>query len=230
MSSNILELNNVHVAYLQKEVLRGVSFSIRVGELVTLVGENGSGKSTILKVIAGLLRPSEGTVNYWGRNLDGLDVEDRQRLGVGYFMQGGHVFPNLTVQENFNLAAARMRGDKHKPSNLGDWFPILRDRGRDRAGLLSGGQRQMLAIELILAQKPKMLLLDEPTSALSGELATQMLEAVVSYVRDHDAATLLVEHAPAAVSYSTRLLHLINGALDNRDYILKRRWCMNSCG
>ncbi len=221
MNSKILELDDVHAAYFGKEILRGVSFSIQVGEVVTLVGQNGSGKSTILKVIAGLLRPSHGTVSYLGQNLDDLDVEDRQRLGVGYFMQGGHVFPNLTVQENFNLAAARMRGAKHKSSSLGDWFPILRGRARDRAGLLSGGHRQMLAIELILAQKPKMLLLDEPTSALSGELAIEMLEAVVSYVRNHDAASLLVEHATAAVSYSTRLLHLIDGALDNRDYGLK---------
>lgn len=207
----ILVLENVHAAYLQKEILRGVSLTVHSGEIVSLLGENGSGKSTTLKVIAGLMKPSRGTVRYRGRELNGLDIPQRQQLGIGYLMQGGRVFPNLTVEENLQLSAVQIQKAK-KSASLGDWFPVLRDRRADRAGLLSGGQRQMLAIELVLAQKPDLLLLDEPTAALSAELATEILSAIRRCTISTGVAALLVEQtAPTAISYSDRTLHLAFG-------------------
>jgi ABC-type branched-subunit amino acid transport system ATPase component len=213
-SDPILVLENVHASYVQKEILRGLSFTVRRGEIVALLGENGSGKSTTLKVIAGLLKPAQGSVRFHGKELNGLGAADRQQLGIGYLMQGGRVFPNLTVEENFNLALGQApKGTSEAPPCLGDWFTALNDRRATRAGLLSGGQRQMLAIELVLAQRPNLLLLDEPTGALSGELATQVLKATHSYVKRHDASAILVEHLLTATDYSTTQLHLLNGAL-----------------
>lgn len=216
MSTTLLELCNVHAAYTRRDILKGVTLIVRAGEIVTVLGENGSGKSTILKVVAGLIEPSQGTVRYRGRDLNGTSVVERQRIGIGYLMQGGRVFPNLTVQENFDLAASGAVNANQGSSRLGDWFPPLLDRRSDRAGLLSGGQRQMLAIELVLAQRPELLLLDEPTGALSGPVAKQMLDVVKDYVRHGSRASLLVEHDLAATGYATRRLHLADGSLVSR--------------
>jgi ABC-type branched-subunit amino acid transport system ATPase component len=221
MSSPLLELCAVHATYSVKEVLRGVSLTIRTGEMVALRGENGAGKSSILKVVAGLLRPSQGTVYYKGHDLAGLAINERPALGIGYLMQGGRVFPNLTVEENYNLAASEARRVRRPPTALGEWFPTLRDRRRLRAGILSGGQRQMLAIELSLAQLPELLLLDEPTAALSDALALGLLERIRRYVLERPAAALVVEHSLAISDFATRHLHLINGVVDSPD----RRQC-----
>jgi ABC-type branched-subunit amino acid transport system ATPase component len=212
-SDPILVVEDVHAAYLQKEILRGVSLAVHAGEVVSLLGENGSGKSTTLKVIAGLLKPSRGTIRYRGRELNGHDTAQRQRLGLGYLMQGGRVFPNLTVEENFNLAAAYAADADCERGRLGDFFSLLQSRRRDLAGLLSGGQRQMLAIELVLAQRPEVLLLDEPTGALSGDLALQVLTQIRDYVRRRRAAALLVEHNFCSSNFATHTLHLTNGVL-----------------
>ena len=127
-------------------------------------------------------------------------------------MQGGRVFPNLTVQENFDLAAAEARYVGREPAQLGDWFSLLRDRSHDRAGLLSGGQRQMLAIELVLSQKPRLLLLDEPTAALANELAIGILKMIQYHAVKGRVAVLLVEqNAFLAQAISARTLHVKHG-------------------
>jgi branched-chain amino acid transport system ATP-binding protein len=216
MNTTLLELCDIHASYTRKDILRGVTLTVRAGETVTLLGENGAGKSTVLRVVAGLLQPSKGVVRYRGRDLNGMTVVDRQRLGIGYLIQGGRIFPNLTVQENFDLAVSSTCNPQYKSSKLGDWFPALLARRDERAGLLSGGQRQMLAIELVLAQQPAFLLLDEPTGALSGDVAMQMMGTVKEYIRQRDAASLLVEHDLTAIGYATRHLHLVNGVLDDR--------------
>lgn len=213
MSVPFLELGEIHAAYLQREVLHGVSLTVNVGEIVALLGENGSGKSTVLKVIAGLLRPLHGTVRYRGQDVNGLGVAERLRLGIGYLMQGGHVFPSLTVQENFDLAAAEVRHVAREAINLGDWFTCLRERRHDRAGLLSGGQRQMLAIELILVQQPELLLLDEPVAALSEDTALLILNQVKHYVESREAAAILVEHLNTAANFTTHYIQLTNGVV-----------------
>lgn len=211
MSTPLLEIRNIHAAYLKKEILHGVSLSVQAGEIVALLGENGAGKSSVLKVIAGLLHPSRGTVRYRGLDLNGLGVTERVRLGIGYLMQGGRVFPNLTVQENFDLAATKARDTRRESACLGNRFPLLRNRRHDRAGLLSGGQRQMLAIEIILAQQPELLLLDEPSGALTEETSLLMLNQIKHYVESCAAAVILVEHILVASSFATRHFQLTNG-------------------
>jgi len=219
MNASMLELRDVHATYLQKEILRGVSLTVHAGEIVAILGENGSGKSSTLKIVAGLLRTSKGSVHYQGRDLNGCAVTQRQRLGIGYVMQGGRVFPNLTVRENFEIAAAETRRAGREPARLGQWFPLLCERQRDRAALLSGGQRQMLAVEMVLTQRPKLLLLDEPTGALTEPLALEILTAIRKCVANGSTAAVLVEqNSELALATSTRALHLKQGRMDGEIY------------
>jgi ABC-type branched-subunit amino acid transport system ATPase component len=209
----LLIVEDVHAAYVKKEILHGVSLTINRGEIVALLGGNGSGKSTMLKTIGGLLRPTRGRVLLDGADIRGDGVQARQAMGIGYLMQGGRVFPNLTVSENFSIANRyRKRTDDWARSTLGDFFPALAQRGGTRAGLLSGGQRQMLAIEMVLSQRPRLLLLDEPTAALSTDVAHSILGILLEYTRQSSCSILLVEQNVAeAKTISTRCLRLALG-------------------
>lgn len=216
---SLLALEGIHAAYIKKEILRGVSLSVNRGEIVALFGGNGSGKSTTLKTIAGLLHPTKGRVL-----LDGVDISEesshvRQSMGMGYLMQGGRVFPNLTVAENFSISAAHAsRGGNPMQPTLGTCFPMLAERASDRAGLLSGGQRQMLAIELVLAQRPKLALLDEPTGALSSNLARTILNMIVEYSQSTGCGVLLVEqNVEEAERVAHRKVTLSSGMLSENE-------------
>ena len=208
--SRLLVLDDVHAAYGKKQILRGVSLSISSGEIVALLGGNGSGKSTLLKTIAGVLSSTHGKVLLNGADLSRSAVNARQKMGIGYLIQGGRVFPNLSVAENFSLARANAR---HMPAvkspGLGDIFPTLIKRRSDRAGLLSGGQRQMLAIEMVLSQNPTIALLDEPSIGLTTSLVHEILDSIARVVTARALAVLLVEqNVPEAKRISTRLLRL----------------------
>jgi ABC-type branched-subunit amino acid transport system ATPase component len=216
MTGPILKVENVHAAYSKKEILRGLSFEVYPGEVVTLLGENGAGKSTALKVIAGLLPPTQGRVEFMGRDITHCDVQERQRLGIGCLLQGGRVFPNLTVEENFNLALSYARSTSKTAPQLGDVFSTLRERRNHRAGLLSGGQRQLLALEMISAQEPHLTLFDEPTSALSADQAIIWADHLSGQAPDvrQSHSVILVEHNdlhPNTANF--RQLTLRNGEL-----------------
>lgn len=214
MNSSVLELRDIHAGYLRKEILRGLTLTVGAGEIVAVFGHNGAGKSTTLKVVAGLLIPTKGSVHFNGHDIHGMGIAERQRLGIGYLMQGGRIFPNLTVQENHDLSTAEARREGRTPARLGERFPILCERRTARAGLLSGGQRQMLAIELVLAQQPSLLLLDEPTAALAHDLAVAVLAGLRQYVTMTSAAALLVEQDSAVVlPVVNRHVNLGNGTL-----------------
>jgi ABC-type branched-subunit amino acid transport system ATPase component len=206
-------VEDVHAAYVKKEILHGVSLTVNRGEIVALLGGNGSGKSTMLKTIVGLLRPTKGRVLLDGTDIIGKGVQARQAMGIGYLMQGGRVFPNLTVAENFSIAARHTRRTNGSAqSALGDVFPGLAERGGTRAGLLSGGQRQMLALEMVLSQRPRLLLLDEPTAALSVDVSRSILAILLAYTRQSPCSILLVEQNVAdAKEISTRCLRLAFG-------------------
>lgn len=201
MTAPILKVENVHAAYSKKEILRGLSFEVYPGEVVMLLGENGAGKSTALKVIAGLLRPTQGRIEFNGRDITRCDVQERQRLGIGCLLQGGRVFPNLTVQDNFKLALSYGRRNSKPAPQLGEIFSVLRDRRNDRAGLLSGGQRQMLALEMMAVQQPRIALLDEPSAALSEEHAPA-LSSMFAEATNDDRALVIVEQQPDAIKAS----------------------------
>lgn len=193
MTPPLLALDNIHASYATKDILRGVSFEVHEGEVTALLGGNGAGKSTTLKVIAGLLQPSKGRIWFHGKDITDTTPSERQRLGLGYLLQGGRVFPNLTVAENLSVCLAHAGYITSKPFQLGDVFSELTGKRSVRAGLLSGGQRQMLAIEMILAQSPRLMLLDEPSGALAESLGTGVLKKLVKMIEASENAVLVVE-------------------------------------
>ena len=169
MSGTLLEVRDVVAGYGQAEILRGVSLSVSSGGFATVIGPNGAGKSTLLKTIYGLLHPRSGTIRLDGEHdLAGRKPHELTRLGLNYVPQVDNVFPSLTVLENLEvgtLASGRMR--KARVERMLEWFPLLRERRRQRAGTLSGGQRKLLALARALVTEPKLLLLDEPSAGLA---------------------------------------------------------------
>ncbi len=189
----LLRVEGIHAGYGKKEILHGITLEVNPGEVVLLAGANGAGKSTLLKVIAGLLKPTSGHVYLNGVEITGLPAGRRARQGVGYLLQGGEVFPSLTVWENLTFAMGNRTGEPELIEPVLSLFPPLRAKLRQRAGLLSGGERQMLALAMVLIRQPGMLLLDEPTAALAPALAAETLRRVGDYCQEQRTAVLLVE-------------------------------------
>ena len=187
----LLTVSDIRAAYGKKEVLRGVTFALFPGEIVALFGGNGSGKSTTLRVIYGLLRPTSGEVRFRGRPIFGLLPHEIRRLDIGYLLQGGRIFPGLTVAEN--LALCHTNGPAAPAAPAGLTFPRLADLWHRRAGLLSGGERQILAIEMAVRRRPVLLLLDEPSAGLSPTLVHSILQRVARFAAQEGCAVLLVE-------------------------------------
>lgn len=211
-----LRVRNVHAAYRKKEVLRGVCVSVSVGEIITLVGPNGSGKSTLLKVIAGFLKPSEGEVWFGGESITPLDPHERVTRGLAYFMQGGRVFANLSVRENLEVAGNSVPAKEQAGAIALAWgmFPRLKELAGKRAGTLSGGERQSLALAMIILRRPSLILLDEPTAGLAPLLARHALSRVREMNDEWKTTILLVEHnLKEALAISHRALVLTHGKI-----------------
>lgn len=205
MSKPILILDDVHASYVKKDILRGVSFEVYSGEIMALLGGNGSGKSTTLKVIAGLLMPTRGRIIFCGKDITRATPRERQQLGMGFLLQGGRVFPNLTVEENLRVShdhAHQNRGSTNKngAGRPGEIFPELAAMHATRAGLLSGGQRQMLAIEMVMVQRPILGMLDEVSGALTEALAASLLAKFSKLAEMTACSILLVEQNAAAIT------------------------------
>jgi ABC-type branched-subunit amino acid transport system ATPase component len=210
----MLEVREIRAAYGKRDVLRGVSLTVAPGEIVTVFGGNGSGKSTLLKAIAGLLPVHQGTIHVSGVDITHLPPHDRQKQAIGYAAQGGRVFPNLTVRENLAIASSYRRADKRLSTQL-RFEPLQKLAGR-RAGLLSGGERQMLALELVFVQSPVLLLLDEPTAALSRGAVQSIPVAVRDYAATVGCAVLLVEqNVFEATSITDRTIQIADGGIVN---------------
>ena len=173
----ILKATDIHAGYGKKEVLHGVNLGVRQGEILALIGPNGAGKSTLLKVLAGLLQPKAGKILYRDQDITYWDCPQRVNAGIVYFMQGGEVFPNLSVRENLELGYGngKLNG---KLEEVFQFFPDIRDWLSMRAGLLSGGQRQQVALAMVMLKQPKLLLLDEPSAGLSPRLVADILTKV----------------------------------------------------
>jgi branched-chain amino acid transport system ATP-binding protein len=213
-----LRLDDIHAGYGKKEVLRGISLRARRGEIVAIVGPNGSGKSTLLKVVAGFLIPSDGRVLIKESDATTLAPHDRVKLGVTYFMQGGRVFPNLTVKENIEMGAITISpNENERVKNIEEVlevFPNLRSLFGRRAGLLSGGERQALALSMLLVRRPRLLLLDEPSAGLSPKLVQDILGKVRELSSAWDTTVLLVEqNIHEALIICDRALALVNGGV-----------------
>jgi len=182
----LLQCKNIFASYGKKEVLKDAYLNIEKGSIVSLIGPNGSGKSTFLKVISGFLKIKKGNIIFNGKDITNLPPHIRVNLGIGYLFQGGSIFENLTVKENLRLS-------NEKFDLVFELFPELERYTETRAGLLSGGLKQMLSISLILLKEPELLLLDEPSAGLSPALVEKLLQKIREINKNFGKTILLVE-------------------------------------
>jgi branched-chain amino acid transport system ATP-binding protein len=212
----LLELNDVHTFYGSIEALKGVSLDVNEGEIVTLIGSNGAGKSTTLRSISGLTPPRQGSIRFEGRELSEMPPQDVVRLGISQAPEGRHCFTRMSVRENLELGAYLRRdedGIQRDLDRVYDLFPRLKERERQKAGTLSGGEQQMLAIGRALMAEPKLLLLDEPSMGLAPVLVDRIYETIEDINR-HGTTILLVEqNANYALGVSARGYVLETGSV-----------------
>lgn len=202
----LLEVENVSAGYVKDlDILQGVNFKIYPGELVAVIGPNGAGKSTLAKTIFGLLTPHQGKITFKGESIGGLKSDQIVQKGMCYVPQIANVFPTLTVEENLEMGAF-IRNDSLQPlkDKIYDTFPVLAERRRQRAGTLSGGQRQMLAMGRALMLQPSLLLLDEPSAALSPILVNNVFQQIREINSSGTAIVLVEQNARKALEMSHR--------------------------
>jgi len=196
MSAPVLKLLNVESAYGPIRAIRGVSLEVAKGRIGTVLGSNGAGKTTILKTISGIIDPRKGTVEFAGENITARDPAEVVQRGLSHVPEGREVFPLLSVHDNL-MMGAYTRKDRDAVGRdieaVYGYFPILRERSKQEAGLLSGGQQQMLSISRALMAAPQMILLDEPSLGLSPRLTREIFEIVVRINRERGTTLLVVE-------------------------------------
>jgi branched-chain amino acid transport system ATP-binding protein len=196
MTEPLLRVNSIETFYGPIQAIRGVSLDVDQGQIVTVLGANGAGKTSVLRTISGVLDPERGEVMFEGRNIARMPPDQVMRLGICHVPEGREIFPFLTVRENLNMGAYTRRDAKGVASDIQlcfDYFPRLKERESQRAGLLSGGEQQMLAISRALMGRPKLLLLDEPSLGLSPILVQQIFGIIRRINREQNVSILLVE-------------------------------------
>ena len=223
----ILKLLNVESAYGPIKAIRGVSLQVRKGEIATVLGSNGAGKSTILKTISGIIDPRKGSITFKGQDITARDPGLIVRSGLSHVPEGREVFPLLSVRDNL-LMGAYTRPDRDGVAidmeTVFAYFPVLKERASQDAGLLSGGQQQMLSISRALMAKPDLMLLDEPSLGLSPKLTKEIFEIVVRINRERGTTILLVEqNANMALNASDYGYVLENGRIVMEDTCDKLR-------
>ncbi|MFG1914610.1 urea ABC transporter ATP-binding subunit UrtE [Micromonospora sp. NPDC048898] len=208
----MLTLSGVHAGYGRSRVLHGVDLTVPPDGVAAVLGHNGAGKSTLLRVAAGLLRPSAGTIELDGEDVTRLGPHERVARGMAYVPQGQQSFPHLTAAENLQLVADGRRDGAVATAEVLDLFPALRPLLRRRAGLLSGGQRQQLAIARALITRPRLLMLDEPTEGIQPSVVAEIQERIVELTRQAGFSVLLVEqHLGFALRVANRYHVLESG-------------------
>jgi len=196
MSDSLLELANIEASYGPVQALRGVTLAVPRGKIVTVLGANGAGKSTILKTISGIIDPSKGQIRFEGAEIQSRDPAWIVRRGISHVPEGREVFPLLSVEENLRMGAytrSDAEGIAQDIDMVFGYFPILRERARQEAGLLSGGQQQMLAISRALLARPSLMLMDEPSLGLSPLLTQEIFRIITRINREKGTTILLVE-------------------------------------
>ena len=219
----MLAVKNIETWYDLIRALHGISFEIKQGDIVALLGSNGAGKTTTLKTIMRLLeddQPEKGTIEFMGKRIDRMDTEEIVRLGISYVPEGREVFPELTVMENIQMGAYTRRdrqGIKEDIEGIFKQFPILSERRNQQAGHLSGGEQQMLAIGRALMSRPKLLMLDEPSLGLSP-LLTKEIFHIIQRINEQGMTILLVEqNVNMALKYSHYAFLMENGRIVRAD-------------
>jgi branched-chain amino acid transport system ATP-binding protein len=199
----LLEVSDLRVAYGKIEAVKGISFSVGAGEVVTLIGTNGAGKTTTLRTLSGLLKPRSGTVVFDGQPLGKLRADQIVARGLAHSPEGRHIFPRMTIEENL-LLGAFLRSDKsgiaQDVRRAYDLFPILGERRRQAAGTLSGGEQQMLAMGRALMSRPKLLMLDEPSMGLSPIMMQKIMTTIRELSSQGITILLIEQNAQAALS------------------------------
>ncbi|MBQ2830228.1 MAG: ABC transporter ATP-binding protein [Oscillospiraceae bacterium] len=204
--SEILKVSDLHVYYGSIHAVKGVSFEVHEGEVVTLIGANGAGKSTVLNTISGLLHPKTGSVSFDGHDLKGIAAHNIVRRGLAQVPEGRHVFLHMTVEENLEMGAFTQPNSTIESgiADVYERFPRLKERHKQVAGTLSGGEQQMLAMGRALMSRPKLLMLDEPSMGLAPLLVEQIF-GIIRELHQSGTTILLVEqNAAAALSVADR--------------------------
>ena len=203
----LLEVSDIHTYYGNIEALKGISLTVEEGEIVTLIGSNGAGKSTTLRSISGLTPPREGSIRFDGREIGETPPQEIVSRGISLSPEGRHIFPRLSVQENLDLGAYLRKdtdGIKSDLARVFELFPRLKEREKQKAGTMSGGEQQMLAIGRALMAKPRLLLLDEPGMGLAPILVERIYETIAEINRQGVTILLVEQNANAALEAANR--------------------------
>jgi branched-chain amino acid transport system ATP-binding protein len=210
----MLKVDHLRVSYGHIEVLKGISFSVDVGEIVALIGGNGAGKTTTLSTISGLVRPTAGTISWRGENIQNAAVEDIVGSGLAHCPEGRRIFPGLTVLENLITGtASRARNKREVDEDLAlvfDLFPRLKERLKQGGWSLSGGEQQMLAIGRALMANPRVLLMDEPSEGLAPQIVIEVM-ATIRKLKESGLSIVLVEQNPKLVFEIADDIVILNG-------------------
>jgi branched-chain amino acid transport system ATP-binding protein len=221
----LLELDDVHTFYGNIEALKGISLTVDEGEIVTLIGSNGAGKSTTLRSISGMTPPRVGSIRFKDKEIGETPVQEIVRLGISQSPEGRKIFPRMSVRENLDLGAY-LRRDEDVNSDLDrvfDLFPRLKEREKQKAGTMSGGEQQMLAMGRVLMAKPIVLLLDEPSMGLAPVLVERIYETVVEINKQGTTILLVEQNANFALGVSNRAYVLETGTITLSDESAKLR-------
>ena len=212
----ILQVNDLHVYYGSIHAVKGVSFEVNEGEVVTLIGANGAGKSTVLNTVSGLLHPKHGSVVFEGKDLKGVPAHKIVEHGLAQVPEGRHVFLQMTVEENLEMGAYTQPKSTVAPGleRVYEQFPRLKERRRQVAGTLSGGEQQRVSIARALAKNPKLLLCDEPTGALDYNTGKNILRLLQDTCRNDGVTVIVITHNSAIAPMADRVITVKNSKVD----------------
>ena len=214
--SAMLEVKNIQVAYGKIIAVKDISVTVNEGEIVTLIGSNGAGKSTTLRTISGLIKPKSGEITFNGKRIDGVPGHEIVGMGICHSPEGRRIFPRMSVKENLELGAF-LRNDKTAVNadmeRVLDLFPRLKERIKQTAGTMSGGEQQMLAVSRALMGDPKLLLLDEPSMGLAPVLVELIFDTIVKIRKQGITILLIEQNATAALEVADRAYVLESGAV-----------------
>ena len=216
----MLQVDNLHVAYGQSEILHGLQFSMKPAEIVAITGLNGMGKTTLMKAIMGIIPSTQGEIRVGNEKISDVASHSRVHRGIGYVPQGRMIFSTMTVEENIETGLAGT-DEKTIPSDIYETFPVLHEMRTRKGGNLSGGQQQQLAIARALASRPKVLLLDEPTEGIQPSIIKEMAQ-VLKKIRDRSGLSILVSEQVLSfvMDVADRIMVIENGRFvheDNRE-------------
>ena len=212
----MLKIDNLEVAYGNIKAIKGISLEVNQGEIVTLIGSNGAGKSTTLRAISGILKPRSGSISFKGERIDGVEGHEIVAKGICQSPEGRRIFPRMTVDENLDLGAflrndkAAIAADRQRVLEL---FPRLQERINQKAGTMSGGEQQMLAVGRALMGSPELLLLDEPSMGLAPVLVDMIIETIEKINKQGTTILLVEQNALAALNVADRAYVLESGSI-----------------